>query len=720
MKATSSTKCFQFLFFVLITLMAFGLITCGGGGGGSGETTSTSGTTSTPTSTPTTSAGKINNAIAQIGSDDTPNRMALISGDPGVQFFQVETAFPEAVTLIGEGTAATPFILPKFAGTPSFTQDPQLVIYAKVLAAIKDPSAVKALTDFLDLNLTGDLLWSIDAATHALKVLTGQTDVHNVLPFYTPAEVIDAINRARAWLQANPNIPYQERARSSQDTTVLQNSGCVQIILADAAGEPFTAPDPNNPGGPTQPVLFTLRMYKDLGLWGITDYQENTSDLKVKAGGGTLVSGPGSEGDRIKTARFAICGGYALREALKQSGVNKNVPWFGWNPGPIEVFKKLAGAGLLVGPKERAKAKEGDFVFWTLSPVTPGEDMEAWMKKQMEHAAIVEKVTPPLLGVGDPTITVRNKAERSSVFTADIDAKYYNFLKGSAFGTPYIFEFSNGEIPTMLVDTSLSGQYKRTDDDPYLQNVHVVVAGTIPNGTRSLLITATGDGILSNKPFRKGYDLSASEARELILPLGSKTIRVEATPDTIAYAEQYGASKILAAASTTIDLTDDNFFNPREVTLNLTLCNQGNVKDRLMDKDWLMEMDVCSPPPQGYVVVDGFRYSILSETCVLRNYDKVYVFNGSVSSPNLATNEQGEVMISAYQKTPGQGTYKMWQAWWDPFGTGKMWDHYWDTDPPGTVNITFSAGKPTAVDFSFIGKRNFEPDKTVSGHIECQ
>jgi hypothetical protein len=560
------TKGFYSATFLII--FALILASCGGGGGGS-----------TPTSTQTTSAGPIDNAITQIDNASTSDRMAQISGSPAVQLFQVETAFPEAVTLIGEGTASTPFMVPKFAGTPPFIQDPQLVIYAKVLADIKDRSAVKALTDFLDVNLTGDLLWSIDAATHALKILTGQTDVHNVLPFYTADEVIDTINRARTWLAANPGIPQlrgvrlQQPERALSTPTTPQASGEVQIKLVNDGGGQILTLDPNT--HTMVPLTFLLKMYRSPGV--PPNFQGSTNDQSIIDGGGTiLVTAPNSEGDRTKTGKFAICGGYALREALKLGGVNKNIPWNGWSIDPQLVFRALAGAGLLDGPLSIGAAKEGDFVFWTTDNVTTGDN---WMTKVIHHAAIVDNV---FLYAQPPIIIVRNKDNLSSVFTASIDAQQYNPPKYDnvgnfqyTYGTPYIFRFTNNVTPIMLVDTSMSGKYDNMATSPWLQNVRVTVAGTIPDGTQSILITATGDGILGSKPFKKGYDkLAIGGNIQLILPLGSKTITAQATPDTPSLAE-IGPSKVLASAFTTKTLTDgtngttDNFFTPANVTLNL-------------------------------------------------------------------------------------------------------------------------------------------------------
>lgn len=97
---------------------------------------------------------------------------------------------------------------------------------------------------------------------------------------------------------------------------------------------------------------------------------------------------------------------------------------------------------------------------------------------------------------------------------------------------------------------------------------------TIPEATKSILITATGDRLLADKPFRKGFDrpgLTQPQQidAELILPLGAKNIRADARDVSAADAERYNSGNTLATAQQNITLTDINFFEPIALTLDL-------------------------------------------------------------------------------------------------------------------------------------------------------
>ncbi len=99
---------------------------------------------------------------------------------------------------------------------------------------------------------------------------------------------------------------------------------------------------------------------------------------------------------------------------------------------------------------------------------------------------------------------------------------------------------------------------------------------TIPQATESILITVTGDGILSGQPFRKGYDRpSLAGAQQvdavLILPLGAKTILAEARDVSASDAEKFNTGNILASKQQTITLDDASFFTPVPLTLDLVV-----------------------------------------------------------------------------------------------------------------------------------------------------
>ena len=82
----------------------------------------------------------VNQAIEEIDRAETTFRMLALGDGLAARWERIEEVLPEAATLVAQGTAATPLILPKFAVTPSFfQQDSQLTAYARVLAQIQDP-----------------------------------------------------------------------------------------------------------------------------------------------------------------------------------------------------------------------------------------------------------------------------------------------------------------------------------------------------------------------------------------------------------------------------------------------------------------------------------------------------------------------------------------------------------------------------------------------------
>lgn len=97
---------------------------------------------------------------------------------------------------------------------------------------------------------------------------------------------------------------------------------------------------------------------------------------------------------------------------------------------------------------------------------------------------------------------------------------------------------------------------------------------TIPDATKSILITVTGDGLLASQPFRKGFNrppLTQPQQvdAELILPQGAKTIRADARDVSASDAELYNSGNTLATAQQNITLTDANYFEPVNITLDL-------------------------------------------------------------------------------------------------------------------------------------------------------
>jgi Tol biopolymer transport system component len=307
------------------------------------------------------------------------------------------------------------------------------------------------------------------------------------------------------------------------------SSGIVDIMLARPDGEPFFV----SKAGASQKLTFRLKIFKDLQITGGA-----ANDPFILQRGGTPVSGP--EGDSALTGNLGICGGYALRELLKKSG--NITPQAGWGIDPDEVYNKLYDAGL-ISPVTKAGAY--DLVFW-FPP-----------NSKSQHAAIIQSVNP---------IVVRNKDEKSMVFTASIDAKYFTeTLWHNAHGDPQLFHVTEDKI-LMLVDTSKSGD----KTDAYLQNLKVIVkVPDIPNNAKSIMITAVGDGFLANKPFRKAFPISKQVEQEFILPMGYKMIRAEMKNVSAADAEKFDSGTSILPMTESVVLKDEHFFSPIQITFTL-------------------------------------------------------------------------------------------------------------------------------------------------------
>ena len=288
-------------------------------------------------------------------------------------------------------------------------------------------------------------------------------------------------------------------------------------------------------------------MRKDLRVYG-----GSAVDARVLATGGIRIAG--DEGDSTQAGYIGICGGYCLREWLRNYG--NMTPKGGWFTDPTDTWIKLYGSGLIVTQKTAAP---NDLVFWFVNPPTSGSIVPS------EHAAIVQSINPTI---------VRNKDETSLVFTASLEAAYFKDDSGVAWqakhGSPTIWRSTESKV-VMLTDTSKSG-YKSSPTDVYLQNVKLVInVPQIPENARSILITVEGDDNLAhpnNIVFRKGLPITSKVEQEMILPLGNKTIRVELKDVSPGEAETLGTGTSIESLTGSITLTDENYFKPFLMTYN--------------------------------------------------------------------------------------------------------------------------------------------------------
>lgn len=470
-----------------------------------------------------------------------------------------DALFPEVETLVAAGSAVQEQILPRFAGNPSPDGDAGLALLALVLARVGDRSAVAALIDFLEANLDSRLSLSLDSATHALKILTGQEGVRHELPVYPAPEVFEAVDQARLWLLDHPAgreggfaaFPAQSDARGAAVEACR-----LRFTLVDPAGAEHTWHDPDLHR--LQPVSFELKNYRSTAA-PVVQGQINA----IMAGGGRFVDGP--EGDQAQTGRRGICGGYALREALRESPANREtLPAGGWMLDPDEVYQRLRGGGLI----EEAPAgviQPGYLVFW----------FQDAGRTRAGHAAVVESHDPYL-----NRTRVRNKDETSGVFVAEIDSRYYNDSSlfpsdyPRHFGTPVIFRFVGGRVPRFKVDTSLWSFQRPGAGETYCKNAILTVENY--DLATSVLVSAEGTGISdlggTPLPFRMAFNRAdAPGSRKevgLVLPLGEKTIQA-AGKDVPAADALAGLGKTLTAKSAAVTPREANLFDPLRLTLDL-------------------------------------------------------------------------------------------------------------------------------------------------------
>ena len=108
--------------------------------------------------------GSTTDLLTRIDPTKADQGMSFVGDSLSVRFAAAAQLFPEVERLARAGTSATEEVLASFAGTPLFANDARLIALCAVLDRTQDRSAVRALTDFVERNLSGDLLYSLCTA----------------------------------------------------------------------------------------------------------------------------------------------------------------------------------------------------------------------------------------------------------------------------------------------------------------------------------------------------------------------------------------------------------------------------------------------------------------------------------------------------------------------------------------------------------------------------
>lgn len=380
-----------------VVLAALLFPTCGGGGSG--------GSSLSP---------EAQTAIDDAGNATKTFNLALGSSGIALLRARMSTGFPEVDTLIAGGSATAESMLSAFSGSPSFSNDLKLTIFAYALERMGDTGSVSTLAEFLGNNINGDLYFSPQFVAAALQALTGQT-VSNDTMFFT----LDELRLLARSSSAN-------LSPSLQKATATAASCTRQYKVVDSSGNPITYIDSN---GQTRNVVVSGREFYDATIPSDTALNFTTA---VAAGGGTYVNDdpvfPGSPSKQFN------CAGYAFREL--NGGAR-------WTLTPDSIYDAFIRSGLLVEVSE-SSALAGDKVFYFGSGASlPG------------HVAEVYNVQS---GILSNTITVRNADGQSGLWSALANASYFTgtWQQTAKYPTRKFYRWASGSAPSVIADTSVA------------------------------------------------------------------------------------------------------------------------------------------------------------------------------------------------------------------------------------------------------------------------
>jgi hypothetical protein len=224
---------------------------------------------------------------------------------------QIARTYPEQVNgLLSLGSAAGKALAGRFTGVATFDQDPSLCVDAYLLERLDYVEAIPVLVAWLQTNKFGDVLKAPSCVTHALKVLSRQTDLNTLDYSYTPEQMDDTVARASG---ARASTAMSRSARR-----IIDNSGGV-------CTRRFTITSKTDPSKKVE--IDGKSFSKDFKDFPAPATQQAIEGAKAgdepydKSGWN---SAPGSEG---APSRLSDCIGNAVARTLKPNGTTDQILW---------------------------------------------------------------------------------------------------------------------------------------------------------------------------------------------------------------------------------------------------------------------------------------------------------------------------------------------------------------------------------------------------------
>ncbi len=241
-------KIFRALFISVFFSIFIGGFGCGGSSSSGGGSAEGDGSDGSDGSDGGVSASEL---VRKLQTEDALVQL-IDENSPFLYRPAIREYYPEVDQLIAMGGPAIPDILQPFQREPSFVDDTPLLALAYTIEQIGDPSAVPALTDWLETNMFGPLDWSREFVTHTIKVLDGQQGRNEELFIYSIDEQFDTVNQAR--VGADPTGPITAARRDCEKTLRVSGIGAdgnavtvsvpfntrakdIDELIGDASGE---------------------------------------------------------------------------------------------------------------------------------------------------------------------------------------------------------------------------------------------------------------------------------------------------------------------------------------------------------------------------------------------------------------------------------------------------------------------------------------------------
>jgi uncharacterized protein YfaP (DUF2135 family) len=178
--------------------------------------------------------------VARLADVDTQKRM-INENFPVLIRPAAEAYNPEIVALIAGGSASVDAILDQFRRPAGVLDETPLSLLAYALERIGDPRAVPVLTDWLEQNLFGELVWATDFVTHTIKVLARLGGLNTATYLYGIEEKLDTIAQARlAAAVAAVHPAIRPAAQGDEFAGVCQET--ILVTGIDANGQQKTIP----------------------------------------------------------------------------------------------------------------------------------------------------------------------------------------------------------------------------------------------------------------------------------------------------------------------------------------------------------------------------------------------------------------------------------------------------------------------------------------------